>query len=445
MDKHRMDMEDTEEMIVPSLWGAHVTEAVPVPLEPHEQRFTLFRATLEKGNKAQLFISIKGSKYALGTLTKDKKEYTKLEIEIFEGTDEVPEISVVGDGTVSLVGAYSPALFNGDEDDFGSLSDFDDDDDEDEPQLLEESKAAKTSPKGLPAGKPASPKGPQPKQTQPKTPNQPKGQQPAAANKPAVPAVAGQPAAAGGAKKPNAKGKPPQKTPPKQAGNKPDSPKPAVEKQSPKKDTTAETESSKTPEKESSTGAIPDLDTKTPEKSDTEEKGEDSGMDEEGDKPETPKPTPQAGNKGKKGGNPQQKTPQPKKAAAKPAAAPANKPAAKPANPKTSPTAKPTTPAAKRAATPGSGGPAKKKSTSHLPGGRYLPPTAVPLRPAAGFRCCACFFCALCGPALFVPRLWLVVLLLARFAPLLPGAPSGVHCLYFVWTAGGVRRRRPRC
>jgi len=165
---------DSETMMVPSLWGDHVTEGKPVPLEPHEQRFTLYRATLEKGNKAQIFISIKGTKYALGTLEKNKKEYTKLEIEIFEGTDEISEISVVGDGTVALVGAYTPALFNeGLDDDFGSLSDFEDDDDEEDlPQLLD---TKKPSIKGPPAKGAPGPKGPQ----QPGGKPPAKGQQPA--------------------------------------------------------------------------------------------------------------------------------------------------------------------------------------------------------------------------------------------------------------------------
>jgi hypothetical protein len=366
MDKHRlMDLEDTEEMIIPSLWGAHVTEANPVPLEPHEQRFTLFRATLEKGNKAQLFISIKGTKYALGTLTKDKKEYTKLEIEIFEGTDDVSEISVVGDGTVALVGAYSPALFNdGDEDDFGSLSDFDDDDDEEEPQLME-SKPAKVLPvKGQP-----SPKGPQPaKQTQPKTPNQPKVQTQAPPNKPPTQPPAQQP----GAKKPPAKGGKKQ-TPPKPAAGankpvtaEPNSPKPAAPvvetpvKQSPKKEEIAEI--SKTPEKSvvttesSSAGSVPD--TQPEEKTQKSETSEEPEIESEMDQSEeksatTPKPQP---GKGKK------KTPQAKKQqGTKPSPPAGTKPPGAKPNQK-SPVNKPNTPAAKRAAGPGAGGgPAKKK------------------------------------------------------------------------------------
>jgi len=74
-------MEETD--IGPSLWGAHVTEEKPVPLESGDRRLTVFRATLEKGKEAQLFLSIKGIKYALGTLRENGKEYTKLDIENF--------------------------------------------------------------------------------------------------------------------------------------------------------------------------------------------------------------------------------------------------------------------------------------------------------------------------------------------------------------------------
>jgi len=157
----------------------------------------VFRATLEKGNRAQLFLSIKGEKYALGTLTKDK-EYTKLDIEIFEGTDDVSEVSIVGDGTVALIGSYSPALFNDDdEDDFGSLSDFDDEDEEEpEEQTIKSltkgqqnvakgkqsppTKGQNKQAKGQPATGQSPPKGQPPAKGQPA-----KGQQPAKAQQPA--------------------------------------------------------------------------------------------------------------------------------------------------------------------------------------------------------------------------------------------------------------------
>jgi len=111
-------MQDAEvDILEPGLWGAHVTESNPIPLESGERRLTVSRATLERGDRAQLFLGIKGVKYALGTLSKEKKEYTKLEIDIFEGTEEKYEFSVVGDGTVALIGSYSPPLFDEGDDD----------------------------------------------------------------------------------------------------------------------------------------------------------------------------------------------------------------------------------------------------------------------------------------------------------------------------------------
>jgi len=197
-------MEDIGDIeLGPTLWGAHVTEAKPVPLESGERRLTVFRATLEKGNKAQLFLSIKGEKYALGTLAKDKKEYTRLDLEVFEGSEDPYEISVVGDGTVALVGSYSPSLFNDESDDFGSLSDDDIDlDDEDEE---DEVPSKGPSPKGKPAPKAALPpaKG--------AAAHPPKGAQPPAAKGAAAkPAVGGAKPAAAGAKpaQPAAKGQP---------------------------------------------------------------------------------------------------------------------------------------------------------------------------------------------------------------------------------------------
>jgi len=137
-------MEDAElDILEPGLWGAHVTQGNPVPLKSGELRLTISRATLEKGGRAQLFLSIKGTKYALGTLIKDKKEYTKLSIDIFEGTEEDYEFSVVGDGTVALIGSHSPPLFDQDEDEFGSLSDLEDsDEDEDAEAYIAALKAA---------------------------------------------------------------------------------------------------------------------------------------------------------------------------------------------------------------------------------------------------------------------------------------------------------------
>jgi len=278
-----MDIEDSE-MMVPSLWGDHVTDSKPVPLEPHDQRFTLYRATLESGNKAQIFISIKGTKYALGTLEKGKKEYTKLEIEIFEGTDEISEISVVGDGTVALVGAFTPALFNEglDEEDFGSLSDFDDDDDEEDlPQLLE---SKRPSIKGPPGKGAPGPKGPQ----QPGNKPPAKGQQPGAGNKPPT----GQPQQPAGKKNPPGKpaagnnkpgGQPQQqpKTPPKAAGgNKSESSSPKqpaeIKKEEPEP---------KTPEKAITSDSAPG--TSEEEKTEKSE-GDDAGMEGLEEKKTTP-------------------------------------------------------------------------------------------------------------------------------------------------------------
>jgi len=152
-------MEDAELDInlQPELWGAHVTESKPVPLESEERRLTVSRATLEKGNKAQLFLGIKGTKYALGTLNKDKREYTKLKIDIFQGTEAEYSFSVVGDGTVALIGSYSPPVID---DEFDSLSDFEDsDENEDNEAAYAAALEAASKPKsaGIPqqAAKPA--------------------------------------------------------------------------------------------------------------------------------------------------------------------------------------------------------------------------------------------------------------------------------------------------
>jgi len=178
-------MQDAEvDILEPGLWGAHVTESNPVPLESGERRLTVSRATLEKGDRAQLFLGIKGTNYALGTLIKDKKEYTKIGIDIFEGTDEKYTFSVVGNGTVALIGSYSPPLFDDGDDEFGSLSDLeesDENDDEDDEAVAAALKAAvKPKPVGKPqqGAKPAATQPAQKGQTNPPKgqPNQPKAQ-----------------------------------------------------------------------------------------------------------------------------------------------------------------------------------------------------------------------------------------------------------------------------
>jgi len=175
-------MEDTQlDILEPGLWGAHVTEGNPVPLESGERRLTVSRATLEKGDRAQLFLSIKGTKYALGTLSKDKKAYTKLDIDIFEGTEEKYEFSVVGDGTVALIGSHSPPLFDeGDDDEFGSLSDLDDSEEDDGEDEAAYAAALKVAVKPKSAGKaqlPPANQAAKPAAQQKGQQNQQKGQQ----------------------------------------------------------------------------------------------------------------------------------------------------------------------------------------------------------------------------------------------------------------------------
>jgi hypothetical protein len=173
----------------PTLWGAHINQSKPVPLSSGERRLTVFRATLEKGNHAQIFITIKGEKYALGTLTKDKKDTFSLDLEIYEGSEEEYQLSVEGDGTVAVVGSYSPDLY-GDEDDLSSLSDEDmlsNDEESDELEVPSKFTHKPAGPaKGQPAPKPAVAKPPQAKPVAAKPPPA----KPAPAKPPATKAAA---------------------------------------------------------------------------------------------------------------------------------------------------------------------------------------------------------------------------------------------------------------
>jgi hypothetical protein len=179
--------EESSELDV-SLYGAHVSASKPLVIEL-DRSLMLLRATPESGNSAKLFVKIKGEKFAIGTLSKEGKEYTKLNLPIYEEADEPSEFSVVGDGTVAIIGHYIPS------DDYGDdFMDFDDDEEEDseeDDEPLLPSKAKGAAQKGAPAkagpgakaAPPAQPKKPQqnnkpsPKQNQPNKPNQPKAAQ----------------------------------------------------------------------------------------------------------------------------------------------------------------------------------------------------------------------------------------------------------------------------
>jgi hypothetical protein len=112
----------------PSLWGVHVTQDTPAVLQAADRRLTVNRASLESGDQAQLFLSIKGEKYALGTLYKDKKNYTRLDIELFDDAKDSYELSIVGPTgtTVALTGHYTPAFMDEDLLSEEDMSDIDD-------------------------------------------------------------------------------------------------------------------------------------------------------------------------------------------------------------------------------------------------------------------------------------------------------------------------------
>jgi hypothetical protein len=179
-------MMEESEMDV-SLYGAHVSANKPLVIEL-DRSVMLLRATLESGNSAKLFVKIKGEKFAIGTLSKEGKEYTKLNLPLYDEADEPSEFSVVGDGNVAIIGHYLPSEEYGD--DFMDFDDDEEDSEEDDEPLLP-SKAKGAAQKGAPAkagpgakaGAPAQPgKGQKPQQnkTSPKQ-NQPNKPQPKAA------------------------------------------------------------------------------------------------------------------------------------------------------------------------------------------------------------------------------------------------------------------------
>jgi len=95
-----------------SLWGRHLTEEKPrLNLNTKELNSSLVinRASLVSGSEAVINLEIDGQSFVLGTLQKDKKEFMRLEIRLFEIFQESYTIFISGkDSKVDLTGYYHP-------------------------------------------------------------------------------------------------------------------------------------------------------------------------------------------------------------------------------------------------------------------------------------------------------------------------------------------------